>query len=206
MKKRIFSLALVLALALSFAVPAGASSEEGGLRIIAPEDWELGVGQSRTLDYVFPADVTARMLEWESSNKTVAVVDEWGRVTGVSPGEAVITATQTDVTLSDSVTVTVAATPTQGGFGRRVVDYAGAPVAEVENLQKIVTRYSKDEALASDAVPAEVKSALEGGKCRRVRAERRKMGDNRLRRAAHRPRTGDGEGRGDALHGRPLFL
>ena len=55
MKKRIFSLALVLALALSFAVPAGASSEEGGLRIIAPEDWELGVGQSRTLDYVFPA-------------------------------------------------------------------------------------------------------------------------------------------------------
>ena len=160
MKKRIFSLALVLALALSFAVPAGASSGEGGLRIIAPEDWELGVGQSRTLDYVFPADVTARMLEWESSDEDVAAVDKWGRVTGVSPGEAVITATQTDGTLSGSVTVTVAATPAQGSFGPRVVDYAGTPVAEVENLQKIVTRYSKDEALASDAVPAEVKSAL----------------------------------------------
>lgn len=163
MKKRIFSLALVLALALSFAVPAGASSEEGGLRIIAPANWELGVGQSRTLDYVFPAEVEQRMLEWESSNEDVAVVDEWGRVTGVSPGEAEITATQTDGTLSGSVTVTVAATPTQGGFGPRVVDYAGTPVAEVENLQKIVTRYSKDEALASDAVPAEVKSALGSG-------------------------------------------
>ena len=103
------------------------------------------------------------MLEWKSSDEDVAVVDEWGRVTGVSPGEAEITATQKDGTLSDSVTVTVTATPTQGGFGRRVVDYAGAPVAEVENLQKIVTRYSKDEALASDAVPAEVKSALKGG-------------------------------------------
>lgn len=164
MKKRIFSLALVLALALSFAVPAGASSGEGGLRIIAPEDWELGVGQSRTLDYVFPANVTARMLEWKSSNEVVAVVDEWGRVTGVSPGEAVITATQLGGSgLSDNVTVTVAATPTQGSFGPRVVDYAGTPVAEVENLQKIVTRYSKAEALASDAVPAGVKSALEGG-------------------------------------------
>ena len=136
MKKRIFSLALVLALALSFAVPAGASSEEGGLRIIRPGRLGAGRGAEPHAGLRVPGRVTARMLEWKSSDEDVAEVDEWGRVTGVSPGEAEITATQKDGTLSDSVTVTVTATPTQGGFGRRVVDYAGAPVAEVENLQR----------------------------------------------------------------------
>ena len=45
---------------------------------------------------VKPYDATNRNVNWESSDDTVATVDEYGLVTAVSEGEATITATTQD--------------------------------------------------------------------------------------------------------------
>ena len=164
--KKLLSVLLALVMAAGLCVPAMAASEEQSFRVIAPADWELGVGDSRTLDYVFTsADKADRMLTWTSDHEEIAKVDEWGRVTGVAPGTAEITATQVvtvgDTPLTDSVTVTVVAAATAGAPHAGVVNYAGGAVAEVKNLQKVVTRWSTADAKADSAVPDAVKTAMD---------------------------------------------
>ncbi len=143
---------------ISFTQPFVLSRE--GLELMVPENWELEVGDSRTLDYVFadPA-VTTRKLEWVSSNGN-ATVDKWGRVTAVSTGTAQITAIQRDTGLADTVTLNIVTASTKGASHGAVVNYAGTAVPEVENLQKIVTRWTKAEAQASADVPDDVKAAI----------------------------------------------
>ncbi|MGM9873481.1 MAG: Ig domain-containing protein [Bacilli bacterium] len=56
---------------------------------------------------VLPENATDSSVTWASSNSSVATVSESGVVTGVSSGEAIISATSTDGNLSDSVTIRV---------------------------------------------------------------------------------------------------
>lgn len=150
--KRMVSILLAAVMLLGFAVPAAAT--EGTLRLIVPEDWELQVGDSRTLDYTFSGNITERMLHWESDNENVATVDQWGRVTAVAQGSAVITATQ--ITDGEPLTATAAVTvtehPTGGTHATNIVNYQGTPVQEVKNLQKLVSRYAPDDASLPEAV------------------------------------------------------
>ena len=68
----------------------------------------LFVGDSETLTpTVTPAEAKAKDVTWESSDETVATVDENGVVTGVAKGEAIITATTIDGGFTASCTVTV---------------------------------------------------------------------------------------------------
>lgn len=166
--KKLLCALLALALAAGLCMPAAASAPAAALHIIAPEDWELGVGKSRTLDYVFTDDAeTHRALTWASGSPAVATVDEWGRVTGVTAGTSVITATQvlpqggTASPLTASVTVTVTGSAAAGAPHASVVNYAGAAEAEVKNLQKVVTRWATDAAKADSAVPDAVKTAID---------------------------------------------
>ena len=63
---------------------------------------------------VLPANATDRGLSWTSSNNAVAIVDNFGRVTGISPGTAVITATASNgMSATCTVTVTAAYIPVQ---------------------------------------------------------------------------------------------
>ena len=67
---------------------------------------------SFTADVTLPADKTDATVTWSSSDSKVATVDAEGHVTGVGAGKATITATSNaDNTKSDSVEVTVKATP-----------------------------------------------------------------------------------------------
>ncbi len=109
-------------------------------RIIVPENWEMDVGDSRTLDYVFPDGETDRVLSWSSKPSETAAVDEWGRVTALGVGEAVITAVCADGS-KGSATLRVVASPTKTGCRRRTVNYSREGTEQVNNLQKIVTRY-----------------------------------------------------------------
>jgi uncharacterized protein YjdB len=70
-------------------------------------------GQTAVTAIVGPDEATNKNVVWTSSNPAVATVDQWGRVTAVGPGVAVITATTVDGSFSDSCTVTV--TGTGGG-------------------------------------------------------------------------------------------
>ena len=130
-----------------------ATTEEPVLRLIVPENWEMCIGDSRTVDYAM-GGTEKRMLTWKAEPADVATVDKWGRVTALKEGKAVVTAQNADG-YTDSVELNVVKESTKFDNKKTKVDYQGDSVAEVENLQKIVTRYALD----SKKVPADVKDA-----------------------------------------------
>lgn len=167
-KKRIILFVVIGLLVVSIAttlIIIGASNTSK-FRIIAPENFELSIGNSKTLDYTFTdKDEANRMLNWSSSDSDIAEVDEWGRVTGISPGKAKITASQKNPTskkktLSGTIEINVVLKPTTDDVSQSIVNYGGEAVSEVENLQKVVTRYNNAEALVSTLVPDSVKAIL----------------------------------------------
>ena len=109
------------------------------LRIVVPENWELCIGDSRTLECVFSEKISNRNLEWSVEPEAVASVDKWGRVTAVSEGRATVTAKGSG--FSDSVVLNVVETPTRLEQKTRKLDYSNEGINEVENLQKLVERF-----------------------------------------------------------------
>ncbi len=110
------------------------------LRIVVPENWELCIGDSRTLECVFADKITDRRLEWTAEPENVASVDKWGRVTALAVGKAKVTAKGNG--FSDSVELNVVETPTMlENRSTLKTNYGGTGVDEVANLQKVVSRY-----------------------------------------------------------------
>lgn len=157
--KKIIALLLALVMLMGLCVPAMATdgnvtNDEAVLRLIVPENWELEIGNSRTIDSVM-ANTENRVLSWNVQPADVASIDIWGRVTALKEGEAVISAENSDG-VTDSVTLKVVKESTKiKENGLKKVDFSGEAVKESSNLQKIVTRYEKD----SKDVPAEVSDA-----------------------------------------------
>ena len=150
--KKILAVILTLTLLLSLAMPASAGlfKKEATLRLIVPENWEMTIGDSRSVDVA--AENTSNYVHWSVDPADVAAVDEYGRVTALKEGKVVVTAQNADG-YTDSVELNVVTESTKFENNKTKVDYQGKSVAEVENLQKIVTRYAPD----SKKVPAEVK-------------------------------------------------
>ena len=155
--KKIIAIVLSLTLLLGVFAPITASAtfwkDDAVLRLIVPENWEMCVGDSRTVDYAM-AETENRMLTWSVEPSDVATVDMWGRVTALKEGEAVITARNSDG-VKDSVTLNVVSEPTKIANRADKVDYTLGAVEEGDNLQKVVTRYD----LGDKNVPANVKNA-----------------------------------------------
>ncbi len=118
-------------------------TSDDDLRIVVPENWELLVGDSRTLECVFDEKITDRKLEWSVRPADVASVDKWGRVTALKAGEATVTAKGNG--FEDSVQLSVVTTPTMMKTSTKTVKYGKEPVGQVGNLQKFVTRYSNGD-------------------------------------------------------------
>ncbi len=157
--KKIIALVLTLSLLFGMVVPITASAkgneetEELKLRLIVPEDWEMDINDSRTVDWVIKGTEN-QMLTWSAEPQDVASVDRWGRVTALKEGEAVITAQNSDG-LTDSVTLKVVTESTKLEKKQSKVDYTLGAVDEGDNLQKVVTRYE----LNDEKVPAEIKNS-----------------------------------------------
>ncbi len=153
--KKILAVILTATMLLSLCLPASAGlfqKDEATLRLVVPENWEMTIGDSRSVDIV--ADGTSNYAQWSVDPADVASVDEYGRVTALKEGKAVVTAQNKDG-YTDSVELTVVKESTKFDNKKTKIDYQGESVAEVENLQKIVTRYALD----SKDVPAEVKDS-----------------------------------------------
>ena len=155
MKKTI---ALVLSLIMMFSVCMPAAAFNFGnkekLRLVVPENWEMNIGDSRSVEAVFASEVTDRVLTWSADPADVATVDEWGRVTAVKEGTAIVTA-KTSEGLTSSVVLKVTTEATKSDkTNKEKHDYEGKAIEENDVLQKIVTRYAKND---SAAVPAAVK-------------------------------------------------
>lgn len=65
--------------------------------IVTPESCLIGVGEKMKLEaQVLPENTTDKSVEWTSSDPSIVTVDEKGRITGVSVGNAVVTCTAMD--------------------------------------------------------------------------------------------------------------
>ena len=159
--KRTLAIILSLTLLMGMCLPVLAtdgnvtpSDTAAAFRLIVPENWELEIGDSRTVDYAF-GDTENRVLTWSVDPADIASVDAWGRVTALKEGTAIVTAQNSDG-LTDSVELSVVKESTKiESTGVKKVDYQGEAAAEGKNLQKIVTRYEPD----SKDVPDEVKDS-----------------------------------------------
>ena len=153
--KKIVAILLSLVMLMSFCMPATAAlfgKDEGVLRLIVPENWEMTIGDSRSVDIA--AENTSNYATWSVDPADVAFVDAYGRVTALKEGKAVVTA-QNAAGYTDSVELTVVKESTKFDNKSTKVDYQGEAIKEVANLQKIITRYALD----SNKVPAEVKDS-----------------------------------------------
>lgn len=154
--KKIIALTLSLIMAFSLCMPAGATfwrDDVIAVRLVVPENWEMNVGDSRSVEAVFDGSVTNRVLSWKAEPAEVASVDKWGRVTALSQGTATVTATLSDGSFSKAeLKVTETSTKLEKE-NKAKHDYALGAEEEGDALQKLVTRYGKDSA----EVPAQVK-------------------------------------------------
>lgn len=76
--------------------------------VLENEVQEIEVGKcTRILASFTPRDVDGREIIWSSSDETIATVDEYGRVTGIAPGEVEITAQVKGSDAVASCTVTI---------------------------------------------------------------------------------------------------
>ena len=81
---------------------------------LSPKTLKVESGSSENLTVTFtPSDTTNRKVAWSSSNSSVATVSS-GKVTGVAPGTATITASYADGSLEDTCEVTVTKPAGQG--------------------------------------------------------------------------------------------
>ncbi len=164
--KRVKTLVCVLALAIVISVAvAGVFKQESdnGMRLIVPKDWELEVGDSRTVDYVFNDDtITNRSLTWSTSNDDIAIVDKWGRVTAVGIGVVTIKAETSDGLFAKAKLNAVEVSKVNE-VEMMKVDYNGQAVTLGSNLQKVVTRYDIESAKSASVVPTAIKEAIESG-------------------------------------------
>lgn len=151
--KKMLALLLSVVMIFTMVVPAGATffkkEETAMLRLIVPDNWEMTIGDSRTVDLASKG--TTNYVTWSADPKDVASVDAFGRVTALKEGEAVITAQNADG-YTDSVTLTVVKSATKVQQSISKVDYSLSAVTENDVLQKIVTRY----AIGDGNVPASV--------------------------------------------------
>ena len=151
MFNRIVSFLISFWMAISSLFIGGAPADK--LRLVVPEDWELCIGDSRTVECVFADKIKNRRLEWSTDPESVASVDKWGRVTALSVGKATVTAKGDG--FSDSVELNVVETPTMLENRKTAkVDFGGESVDEVENLQKLVSRYPAGSPEIPEAVSA----------------------------------------------------
>lgn len=68
----------------------------------------LTTGKSETLiSLVTPSDATIKDVFWDSSSSKIAAVDQFGKITAVSPGTAVVAATTKDGSFTASCQITV---------------------------------------------------------------------------------------------------
>ena len=164
MKVRTLICVLAIAVVASVAVAAAfATDPDVGMRLIVPKDWELEIGDSRTVDYVFDDEkVTNRKLTWTTSNEEVATVDKWGRVTAVGKGKAYVYAETSDG-LKAKARLNAVEVSTVNQVATTKIDYKGNAVTLGANLQKVVTRYESAIVSESTAIPTAVKEAFVSG-------------------------------------------
>lgn len=152
-KPTIIVLMLVIVVLIAASAMLGCNAKSANFRLIVPEKWELEVGDSRSVDYAFEQEVSARGLTWSVFPKYAASVDKWGRVTAKKAGLAWVRAKNNEGE-TDSARVRIVKKSKDKGVDISIIDYQGAAVSLNSTLQKVVSYYPLGDA----AIPANVSS------------------------------------------------
>ena len=144
--KRIFATILSLCLLAGMCLPVLAATDGNTadkdtpvLRLVVPENWEMEIGDSRSVDAAM-GNTENRVITWSCDPDDVASVDPWGRVTALKEGTATVKAKNSDG-LEDSVTLKVVEKSTKADIKNTKIDFEGEASPLGENLQKVVTKY-----------------------------------------------------------------
>jgi len=104
----------LLAVCLSCATDSKKIVPVEGLRL-DPVEISIKQGETKVIEAIFvPANANNRVLKWKSDNEGVATISSAGKVEGIGPGTAVITATTFEGGYSATCEVKVITTPVTG--------------------------------------------------------------------------------------------
>ena len=99
-KKRFFFLALIFTLTLSFSVLANRTNANAAVKLSRTR-LSFCIGETQTLKVTGTSD----KVKWSSSDKSIAKVSSKGKVKGMKPGKATITAKVAGKQLKCKVTI-----------------------------------------------------------------------------------------------------
>ncbi|MDD3947152.1 MAG: hypothetical protein PHI19_04845 [Clostridia bacterium] len=142
-KKTILSILVIVVLFLSASALLGCNANSANFQLIVPDQWEMEVGDSRSVDYAFQEAVTDRMLTWSVFPKKKASVDVWGRVTAQKTGLAWVKA-ENALGQKQSVLLRIVKESKTKGPEERVVDYGGTAITLNSTFQKLVSYHPAD--------------------------------------------------------------
>lgn len=151
--KRAVSVILILVLCMTMFCMAGCAKVESV--IVSNSDITIAPGNATSVSYtLLPEKAAGKNITWESSNESIATVNQVGVISAVSPGSCVLTLTVDNV--SSTVNVTV-----KKPVETVMVDVADVPIREEQTAtvkctvmpldasDKTVTWQSSDTAIAT---------------------------------------------------------
>lgn len=128
----------------------------------------LAVGDTETLvATIAPAGATNKMVEWSSSDESVATVDENGKVTAVKAGTATITAKALDGDKTATFTLTVKEAATSVTLNKTAIELS---VGASETLTATIAPSGADDAVEWTTSDETVATVDENGKVTAVKA------------------------------------
>ena len=135
------------------------------IKLPIPENCEMEVGDSRVIDVLFFSGkdnlansdfktVTERGINWSITPEGLATIDNYGRLDTLKPGKIEITANSIAAPeVSAKCSIEIVSQPTINKKPvERIVNFSGNAAKPVDNLQKLVDRYSKNKSGSSSAV------------------------------------------------------
>jgi hypothetical protein len=156
-----------------FSANAGVSIEKGAPARIAlpiPAKCEMVVGDSRVIDVSFYSrhnklkskkfkTVTKKGIQWTTNPEGIISVDPYGRVKALRSGIVTIKATAiANPKATAKRTIIVVEKASKGiNYKTPIVNFNGQPATPVNNLQKIIVRYTNTEIESSTVIPPLVK-------------------------------------------------
>lgn len=128
----------------------------------------LAVGDTETLvATIAPAGATNKMVEWSSSDESVATVDENGKVTALKAGTATITAKALDGDKTATFTLTVKEAATSVTLNKTAIELS---VGASETLTATIAPSGADDAVEWTTSDESVATVDENGKVTAVKA------------------------------------
>ena len=104
---------------------------------------KVTVGKTIQLKAIVEPENATEGVVWSSSDESILTVDQTGKVTGVKAGKAKVTASNSDGTIKDSVTITVVSSGSGGGNPGTGAAISVVTLVSLSLVSLFLVKYSK---------------------------------------------------------------